>query len=542
MKVFFATLLLVLFWFTPKIALAVPPYPLEVSSVGTTITVTVSGLPADASRYELYNGPKAIGPNNGISTDSWIRTQASGSITWQLSGMNIVPNSTYYFHVKKISSGTSIGTDPLFPVPLEVTETKTFQFGTASTTNLISDFSVEPSSQREVIVSGKINNNIHSTNNLEVVFLWSPTSSFEGTSEPSDRRQVVTGVAGQASVSEEGIYTLRLTELSPGTMYYFKQLVRIINGSTIDTRTHTFDTDQGYIGTGTAKETSLFNSKTYHLLAPWPGLSVLMDPDLCLQKKAAKEVPENAICDVNGFLNFAFKLLIGLTAVILVLRLIYEGYQYIVTDIPFLKASAKSGFFTSLLGLLLALSAFLILNTINPKLVDNTISIDSVDVGVDEDTDTDPIIQDPSSTVPSGRVAACTDGIIKVATAGGTFTSCKSISANFKAMIDLAWAQGMKISGGGFRTRQQQIALRAAHCGGSSQFNVYEKSSSLCRPPTARPGKSNHESGLAFDLTCNGQTIRSRDNACFVWLQANARKYGLINFSKEPWHWSVDGK
>jgi len=394
------------------------------------------------------------------------------------------------------------------------------------------------------MATGTIDKGVYpQSDGLEVVFLWSPTSSFEGASEPSDRRQVISGKGGQAEIAEDGSYILKLTELNPGTSYYFKQIVRS-GTAVLSTKTGIFNTKDGYASSGTLQAESLFNSKTYHLLAPWPGLSVLMDPDLCLQMKAGPnpKIPENAICDVNGFLNFAFKLLIGLTAVILVLRLIYEGYQYIVTDIPFLKASAKSGFFTSLLGLLLALSAFLILNTINPKLVDNTISIDSVDVGVDEDTDTDPIIQDPSSTVPSGRVAACTDGIIKVATAGGTFTSCKSISANFKAMIDLAWSQGMKISGGGFRTRQQQIALRAAHCGGSSQFNVYEKSSSLCRPPTARPGKSNHESGLAFDLTCNGQTIRSRDNACFVWLQANARKYGLINFSKEPWHWSVDGK
>ena len=108
-----------------------------------------------------------------------------------------------------------------------------------------------------------------------------------------------------------------------------------------------------------------------------------MDPDLCAQRKLETK-NQNLICDINGFLNFAFKTLIGLTAVVLVLRLMYEGYQYMVTDVPFLKASAKSGFFTALAGLLLALSAYLILNTINPKLVTNTISIDQVTVGIEK--------------------------------------------------------------------------------------------------------------------------------------------------------------
>jgi len=105
-------------------------------------------------------------------------------------------------------------------------------------------------------------------------------------------------------------------------------------------------------------------------------------------------------------------------------------------------------------------------------------------------------------------------------------------------MIDLAWSQGIKISGGGFRTHQQQIALRRAHCGAA---NVFVKGAQ-CNPPTALPGFSNHESGLALDLTCEGQTINARDNKCFVWLKNNANKYGLINFAKEPWHWSVNGK
>jgi LAS superfamily LD-carboxypeptidase LdcB len=66
--------------------------------------------------------------------------------------------------------------------------------------------------------------------------------------------------------------------------------------------------------------------------------------------------------------------------------------------------------------------------------------------------------------------------------------------------------------------------------------------SSRCSPPTARPGSSNHERGLAIDLTCGGALIRSRSNDCFVWLEEHGAAYGLANLPSEPWHWSVDGK
>lgn len=51
----------------------------------------------------------------------------------------------------------------------------------------------------------------------------------------------------------------------------------------------------------------------------------------------------------------------------------------------------------------------------------------------------------------------------------------------------------------GRRSNTEQIQLRRAHCG-TSWYDIYEKPSSECSPPTARPGHSKHESGLAVDL------------------------------------------
>ena len=43
-------------------------------------------------------------------------------------------------------------------------------------------------------------------------------------------------------------------------------------------------------------------------------------------------------------------------------------------------------------------------------------------------------------------------------------------------------------------------AVRRANCG-SSNYAIYQMPASACSPPTARPGTSMHEQGLAIDFT-----------------------------------------
>lgn len=127
--------------------------------------------------------------------------------------------------------------------------------------------------------------------------------------------------------------------------------------------------------------------------------------------------------------------------------------------------------------------------------------------------------------------------IVKV----GVFWVHRDIADNVQAMLDHAESEGHRFSGGGYRDPADQIRLRRAHCG-SSNYAIYHMPSSQCRPPTARPGRSNHEQGKALDLRHNGVFISSRSNPGFQWLSANAARYGLYNLPSEPWHWSVDGR
>jgi hypothetical protein len=130
-------------------------------------------------------------------------------------------------------------------------------------------------------------------------------------------------------------------------------------------------------------------------------------------------------------------------------------------------------------------------------------------------------------------------GNVSVRTVGG-ITVATSIADNVERLLAAASADGISFGGGGYRNSSSQIALRRSNCG-SSNYAIYQMPASQCSPPTARPGASMHERGLAIDFTYNGRVINSRSNPGYLWLKANASKYGLYNLPSEPWHWSVNG-
>ena len=70
---------------------------------------------------------------------------------------------------------------------------------------------------------------------------------------------------------------------------------------------------------------------------------------------------------------------------------------------------------------------------------------------------------------------------------------------------------------------------------------MFQAAPSSCSPPTARPGTSNHEDGLAIDFSCADGQPMTHDSPCYQWLAGNAHNYGLRNLPSEPWHWSVSG-
>lgn len=118
-------------------------------------------------------------------------------------------------------------------------------------------------------------------------------------------------------------------------------------------------------------------------------------------------------------------------------------------------------------------------------------------------------------------------------------TVATSIAGQLADLMRAASAAGFTLGGGGYRDSASQIALRKAHCG-TSDYAIYQMPASQCHPPTAPPGMSMHEQGLAVDFTANGKLL-ARGDAAFAWMQGNAGSFGFRNLPSEAWHWSTNG-
>lgn len=145
----------------------------------------------------------------------------------------------------------------------------------------------------------------------------------------------------------------------------------------------------------------------------------------------------------------------------------------------------------------------------------------------------------PVTVVPVGAAASTPSGPVELANVGG-ITIAAHLADSLQSMLDAASADGLILRGWGWRSHEQQIALRAAHCA-----DVWTTPASDCNPPTAIPGQSRHESGAAIDFyveTSGGPRVLHSGDDEFQWLANNGSAYGWYNLPSEPWHWSVDGR
>ena len=152
-------------------------------------------------------------------------------------------------------------------------------------------------------------------------------------------------------------------------------------------------------------------------------------------------------------------------------------------------------------------------------------------------SDADPTTTTTTTTRPTSSTGSSSTPSLR--TVQG-ITVNADIAEDVDALLTAAAADGIDLSGWGYRSSDSQIALREAHCG-TTDYDIWEKPASQCSPPTAIPGRSMHEQGRAIDFTYDGRTITSRSSPGYLWLDEHAASYGLFNLPSEPWHWSTNG-
>lgn len=114
----------------------------------------------------------------------------------------------------------------------------------------------------------------------------------------------------------------------------------------------------------------------YNLLAPILGIKCV-DTDTLNGDKSCLSG------GIGEYLNLIFKILIGLCAALAVIMLIINGITYMGDESVFGKTEAKHKMYSAILGLLIALAAYAILNTINPDLTGGEIKIDQIDIKIE---------------------------------------------------------------------------------------------------------------------------------------------------------------
>jgi hypothetical protein len=82
--------------------------------------------------------------------------------------------------------------------------------------------------------------------------------------------------------------------------------------------------------------------------------------------------------DINTYIPNVVKLLIGIAGALAILRIIFGGLKYMTSEAFGEKTDAKDTINNAIIGLLLALSAYIILYTVNPKLVDFDVTLKNV--------------------------------------------------------------------------------------------------------------------------------------------------------------------
>jgi hypothetical protein len=97
----------------------------------------------------------------------------------------------------------------------------------------------------------------------------------------------------------------------------------------------------------------------------------------------------------------------------------------------------------------------------------------------------------------------------------------------YLVLVKAAATNGLQVAiNSGFRSYPEQKYLYEGYSNHRPGFNL-----------AAKPGRSNHQSGIAFDIALAG----ADGNPVYEWLKRNAPAHGFIRtVNKEPWHWEYD--
>lgn len=158
----------------------------------------------------------------------------------------------------------------------------------------------------------------------------------------------------------------------------------------------------------------------------------LVVPDLVLAQAAYKPlvgIPgvTDPTLNFGDYINALYAFSISIAALLAVIKIIIAGVKYMLSDVVTSKSDAINDIRGSLLGLIIVISAVLVLRVINPQLAETEIFLDPVVTGTTT-----------ASTAPAGTVT----------TAAGYKYAKQGTVANFQAVHCSTAGSVYKVAGG----------------------------------------------------------------------------------------------
>lgn len=175
------------------------------------------------------------------------------------------------------------------------------------------------------------------------------------------------------------------------------------------------------------------NSDTIYIpLAPIPGLPGVIDT-----------LPTNDNpCPFGNYVNILIKIILGIGAVLAMVMIVKGGIEYMTTELISSKEAGRETVTNAILGLIIALGSVLILNTVNPRLLnvcldklpEATIVIKGPDAG---DDTIDPDFKSGKGAYATGSVSQEVASAVKKMEAGWKISRMVLSSINNTMVIEL---------------------------------------------------------------------------------------------------------
>jgi len=100
----------------------------------------------------------------------------------------------------------------------------------------------------------------------------------------------------------------------------------------------------------------------------------------------------SAGCAFGRYLAIVFRIIIGISAVLTMVMIVYGGIEYMTSGSISEKQNGKETIMNAILGLLIALGAWLLLNTLNPKLLNVCLDLPDVKIEIGGDENSAPFV------------------------------------------------------------------------------------------------------------------------------------------------------